>query len=224
MLQLSLFRLRKSLQRASSSLDTADIFFYILIAISVVIICIVAAMLAAVFFAIKGWENTFTRIIKGALLWPFFIFFLLLSWIFATLFLVFSLAGADFCIDPDGYVQILLDQSEDMFEGLIFGFIVYYVSGCTVEPAGVAEIRELSDVAQTVVESAHGLTSAFGETSVQALAAICGLTIKQATALRGLINVGHDTTHLINRGVIGLRSLLQCETFNPIYSKYKQCI
>lgn len=106
-----------------------------------------------------------------------------------------------------------------MFEGLIFGFIVYYVSGCTVEPAGVAEIRELSDVAQTVVESAHGLTSAFGETSVQALAAICGLTIKQATALRGLINVGHDTTHLINRGVIGLRSLLQCETFNPIYSK-----
>jgi len=127
-------------------------------------------------------------------------------------------------VDPDGYVQILLDQSEDMFEGLIFGFIVYYVSGCTVEPAGVAEIRELSDVAKTVVESAHGLTSAFGETSVQALAAICGLTIKQATALRGLINVGHDTTHLINRGVIGLRSLLQCETFNPIYSKYKQCI
>ena len=83
-------------QNIDDSLDTADIFFYILIAISVVIICIVAAMLAAVFFAIKGWENTFTRIIKGALLWPFFIFFLLLSWIFATLFLVFSLAGADF--------------------------------------------------------------------------------------------------------------------------------
>jgi len=87
-------------QNIDDSLDTADIFFYILIAISVVIICIVAAMLAAVFFAIKGWENTFTRIIKGALLWPFFIFFLLLSWIFATLFLVFSLAGADFCVDP----------------------------------------------------------------------------------------------------------------------------
>jgi len=144
-------------QNIDDSLDTADIFFYILITISVVIICIVAAMLAAVFFAIKGWENTFTRIIKGALLWPFFIFFLLLSWIFATLFLVFSLAGADFCVDPDGYVQVLLEQSEDMFEGLIFGFIVYYVSGCQVEPAGVAEIRELSDVAQTVVESAHGL-------------------------------------------------------------------
>lgn len=83
-------------QNIDDSLDTADIFFYILIAISVVIICIVAAMLVAVFFAIKVWENTFTRIIKGALLWPFFIFFLLLSWIFATLFLVFSLAGADF--------------------------------------------------------------------------------------------------------------------------------
>ena len=83
-------------QNIDDSLDTADIFFYILISISVVIICIVAAMLAAVFFAVKGWENTFTRIIKGALLWPFFIFFLLLSWIFATLFLVFSLAGADF--------------------------------------------------------------------------------------------------------------------------------
>lgn len=63
-----------------------------------------------------------------AILWPLFIFFLVLSWIFATVFLVASLAGADFCFSPDKYVEDVLNSMEDQFDGIIFGFIVYYVS------------------------------------------------------------------------------------------------
>lgn len=85
-------------------------------------------MLVGVFFAWKGISNCLTKFIQFALLWPLFIFFLILSWIFATLFLVFSLAGADFCVSPDQYVQAILDKDADMFDGIIFGFVVFYVS------------------------------------------------------------------------------------------------
>ncbi len=38
---------------------------------------------------------------RYAMLWPVFNFLLILFFIFALLFLVMSLAGADFCYDPD---------------------------------------------------------------------------------------------------------------------------
>jgi hypothetical protein len=38
---------------------------------------------------------------RYAMLWPVFNFLLILFFIFALLFLVSSIAGADFCYDPD---------------------------------------------------------------------------------------------------------------------------
>jgi hypothetical protein len=115
-------------QSIDDSLDSADIIFYVLVSISIILIGIIVAMLTGAFFAYKKWENFFTKCIKNALLWPAFIFFLVLSWIFATLFLVFSLAGADFCVSPDEYVETVLNQNEGMFDSIIFGFLIYYVS------------------------------------------------------------------------------------------------
>ena len=47
-------------------------------------------------------------------LWPVFAFFLVLAWIFSLLFLVTSLAGSDFCVDPDQIVEDFLrtDQNQ----------------------------------------------------------------------------------------------------------------
>ena len=110
------------------SLDSADIVFYVLIAVSIVLICIIMAMIASVILVWRGYDNCFTRCIKNLAIWPLFVFFLVMSWIFATLFLVLSLGGADFCISPDEHVQTVLSQRGDQFEGIIFSFIVYYVS------------------------------------------------------------------------------------------------
>ena len=111
-----------------SGLDSTNIFFYIMITISVIIVSLIVVMLAGVFFSAKGFSNCFTRFITNAVLWPVFIFFLILFWAFATLFLVASLAGADFCVQPDEYVQAILNRNKDMFDGVIFGFIIYYIS------------------------------------------------------------------------------------------------
>ena len=115
-------------EEMESSLDSANIFFYILIAISVIIVSLIVVMITGVFFSAKGHSNCFTRFITNAVLWPVFIFFLILFWAFATLFLVASLAGADFCVQPDEYMQAVLNRNQDKFDGVIFGFIIYYIS------------------------------------------------------------------------------------------------
>ena len=108
----------------------ADIFFYVLVAITVVIITLIVAMLGGAFFAWKGISNSFTKCIQYALIWPLFIFFMVLSWIFATLFLAAGLAGADFCVTPDQYVEDFMYAHEDKFDGILFGFIIFYVTVC----------------------------------------------------------------------------------------------
>ena len=51
-----------------------------------------------------------------------------ISWVFATLFLTASLAGSDFCYNPDEVVQAYLNSKESGFDGIIFGFIIFYIS------------------------------------------------------------------------------------------------
>lgn len=47
---------------------------------------------------------------RYAILWPLFVFLLILFWIFALLFLVSALATSDFCVDPDKNMQSILVQ------------------------------------------------------------------------------------------------------------------
>eukprot|EP00579_Thalassiosira_antarctica_P000100 CAMPEP_0201866550 /NCGR_PEP_ID=MMETSP0902-20130614/1093_1 /ASSEMBLY_ACC=CAM_ASM_000551 /TAXON_ID=420261 /ORGANISM="Thalassiosira antarctica, Strain CCMP982" /LENGTH=360 /DNA_ID=CAMNT_0048391539 /DNA_START=116 /DNA_END=1198 /DNA_ORIENTATION=+ len=65
-------------EKIDSGLDSADIFLYILITISIIIIGLIFAMLVCVFFAWKGVSNCFTKYIQYAIIWPLFIFFLVL--------------------------------------------------------------------------------------------------------------------------------------------------
>lgn len=207
-------------EEISSQLDKADIFLYILLAISIIIIVLIVAMLVGVFFACKGVSNCVTKCMQYAILWPLFVFFLVLSWIFATLFLVFSLAGSDFCVSPDQNVQTFLDSNEDMFDGIIFGFIVYYVSGCTIEPAGAEDIVAIASQAQLAVGHAHSLFELLGNLTVESVQEICGLSTQEATAVQNLVIFAHDSTHVLNRAVVGLRDVLSCATFNPIYTTF----
>jgi len=203
-----------------NSLYTADIFLYILLAISIIIIVLIIAMLGGVFAAWKGISNCFTKCIQYALIWPLFVFFLVLCWIFATLFLIFSLAGADFCITPDLNVQGLLNRNSDQFDGLIFGFVIFYVSGCAVQPAGADEIVKVADQVITVARYAHDLSQLITNLPIDRLSTICGLSDVEAVALETVALLIHDTTHLLNRAFIGLREVLSCETFNPIYTTF----
>ena len=110
------------------SLDSANIVFVILIAISMAMIGLILAQLVGVLLSIFGISNWLTCCIRNAVIWPLFTILLVLSWLLATLFLVLSISGADFCMSPDAHVQALLNRNGDQFDGIIFGFVIFYVS------------------------------------------------------------------------------------------------
>ena len=142
---------------------------------------------------------SFNYTYRNAILWPIFIFFLIVFWIFALVFLVTSISGADFCVKPgkpafvlfylvnacvqykvltswlthlnlvsvylcllplqtscltnviisslssykmcnahlpDDIVINLLYRLEEQFHSVIFKYLIYYVSACTIKPTG----------------------------------------------------------------------------------------
>lgn len=91
------------------------------------------------------------------------------------------------------------------------------VSGCSIAPPGTADIIELLGAVKGMVENAHALIETVGDMDLDRLGEICGLTTAQAAAFNSLVTLAHDATHVVNRALIGLREVLECETFNPIY-------
>lgn len=79
---------------------------------------------------------------------------------------------------------------------------------------------EMANQLKLVLASLHFLMELVGELSIENIAAICGLQAGEAAALKTLTVVGHEATHVLNRGVVGMRDLLSCETFNPIYTTF----
>jgi len=207
-------------QDIEDQLDSVKFVFYSLITISVFIIALILCMLVGVLFATYDLSNCLTCCMRNAIIWPCFTVLLLLSWILATLFLILSLGGADFCVAPDSHVQAILNQNADKFDGLIFGFVLYYVSGCSVKPPGAVAITNLVSMANMMVNDAHSLVELVGDMDVERLGQICGITTVQATALESLITLAHGATHVVNRAIVGLGEVLDCGTFNPIYTTF----
>jgi len=111
-----------------NSVSAAEVVFVVLVIVSVFIIAVICLMLGGVAFSVAGISNGFTKCITAALIWPIFTLLLMLSWILCTVFLIASLAGADFCIDPDAYVMQVVDQYKGQFDSAIFQFVLFYIS------------------------------------------------------------------------------------------------
>jgi hypothetical protein len=61
---------------------------------------------------------------------PLFVFLVLVSWVFAMVFVIGSMALADTCIDsPDGTLLTVLDKHRDQLSSIITKFLIYFISG-----------------------------------------------------------------------------------------------
>merc|ERR1712176_1472729 len=141
-----------------------------------------------------------------------------LNWIFSLLFLVLSLGTADFCSTPDAHVESILGRNADRFDGQIFSFLLFYISGYSAAVPGMDQIMNLAVTSKLMVYNAHSLVELVGDMDVMQLGRTCGITTDMATALGVFVALAHDTTHAVNRGIVGLREVLDCGTFNPIYT------
>lgn len=205
------------IENLESSLYVTDIFFYIMIAVTCFLVFLVVAMMIGVWFSAKNVSNCFTRCIARAILWSLFVFFLVLFWTFSAAFLIATLAGADFCISPDEYVAQFMKKFSDLFDGLLLGFVIYYISGCTITAPGTEALFNIATQITVVAESSHNLVEKVGGKSTQDMINICGLTEKRAEALLRVATMLHSGIHVVDNSLAGLREILACSTLNPIY-------
>jgi len=199
-----------------NQIDTADIVFGITIAISIVIGLLIFAMLIVTFFSWKEVSNQCTQLTTYAMLWPVFNFLLILFFIFALLFLVTSLASADFCYDPDTlmvwYLRKIEEKADDKLK-MIFELAIYYVSGCQHQPH-IDAIDEINDLLVQV----NGMTDSLRKMPVVTLQLMCGFTKSEASDLHEGLELMYNATHSLNKDVIDAQVLIECRTFNPIYT------
>jgi len=79
---------------------------------------------------------------------------------------------------------------------------------------------EIATLANEVLVMAHDLAEQLAELSIDQIIAICRLTAAEAETLQQMLQLAHDAAHVLNRAVMGLRDLLACETFHPIYTTF----
>lgn len=205
-------------RKMSNDIETASGFFYALIAISIAIDLLIIVMLTVTVFSAKDISNCFTKCVTCALIWPIFVLLLSLSWIFATVFLVFSLAGSDFCIDPNEIALSLLYQNKDKFDSTIFAILIFYVSGCDVIPQAMDDIFKLVTMVKTMLAHANDLAGKIASESVDDLAADCGLDKAGAIALQKGVYLISGFSQQIVKLLSSFKGILSCQNINPIYT------
>jgi len=207
-------------ETVDNAMTSADIIFYVTISISIIIGVLIISMLVVTFFSARGVSNCCTKFTTNAILWPVFTFFLILFWIFALLFLVMSLAGSDFCIKPDVIVETTIRHFQDQFNSPIFEFLIYYVSGCSIVPDSADQFVDVSNQITDVLNTVNILSENLIDTDIGSLESQCGLDKAAASALQGGAELLQNTAHVLNNSWIQVRQLLECKTFNPIYTTF----
>jgi len=201
-------------------IGSTDIYFYTAMFIIGLLDVIIVSMLVVTYFSARGISNCFTRFSTNVILWPVFSIFLVLAWIFTLVFLVTSLAGSDFCVEPDKILEDFLRQFEGSFTSVIFGYVIFYTSGCKDDPVGQGTIEEISKQIIIALSKVNEFSETIMGMSLPTLQTECGLDKAAATALEGGATLIYEATHLINRVFIALRHMIECKTFNPIYTTF----
>ena len=98
--------------------------------------------------------------------------------------------------------------------------LLFIIKGCTVVPSGDGEVLAIAQQVQEVLNYAHSLTDSLGELDLERLVVLCGLTTQQAQAVSSLVDLAHSSIHVLNGSLVGLREVLDCSTFNPIYTTF----
>jgi len=207
------------MDEVNDQLSKANGFLYATVAVSIVIFTLIISVLAVTVLSMKGVSNRYTKCATHGIIWPVFIFLLVLAWILGTLFLVTSLTGSDFCVQPDFNILSWLRRNEDIFQSAISHLIVYYVGGCKQFPQDVDAIfRNVTAAANKAlgqVNQAQHLLSNFSDENI---ASVCGYDNAAAIALKHGINIGNSTIYALYGVFGGVCGILECKTISPIYT------
>jgi len=146
---------------------------------------------------------------------PLFFFFTILSWLFACLFLLAAISGSDFCVDPDSATLTLLEErvAKEEYSAVIGDYFSYFVT-CKGDEKPM-EIPEEADLVFDALGALHNFTD-YVSSEESVAEDIC--TPFGVDLVSSLSEIVHGELHDVSRLFNGIIELMQCSTFNPLYS------
>ncbi|KAL7535787.1 hypothetical protein ACHAXR_006727 [Thalassiosira sp. AJA248-18] len=178
---------------------------------------IVLSLMAFCILAWMGVQHFVLICMRETVIIPLFVVLLFLIWMFSTAALLGAMASADFCSVPDESAAALITRFQGQSSPLVFMLLVYYITGCLPE-RHPTKLETLSSALSSIGLFLHSQLNAAAEVTQQpGLSELyCG-----EAGLSNLISVLELTDAVVHGmyGVLmGVREILECHNFNPIYT------
>lgn len=71
-----------------------------------------------------------------------------------------------------------------------------------------------------VVNTAHSFSELVMNETVADITNTCGVQGTTAVAIQLVAKLSHDASHILDESMVGLREILSCGSFNPIYTTF----
>ena len=151
------------------------------------------------------------------LVFPFFIFCVVISFVFACCFIIASVGAADFCIDsPSPKISSLLSKKRDSLESIVYGLGQYYVSECDPDLQPFYGEKELV-VLVGVLRLINEISFFASQTEPQVWDEECGANI---TLLETWGSIVGQQTCLLGQTLEDINVLFFCRNWEPIYATF----
>jgi hypothetical protein len=187
----------------------------------IIVIFMISIVLCLMLACVLAWMEKLHHVpvlMDNSFIFPTLVLLMILFWCFTTLSLIGAMAGSDYCTMPDENTVNILVEKRDALSPLMFLALMYYVTGC-VPDRMPTDLNELSTALYAVGDSIHTIAGEVANAIKSSnLAQQCGNDgTTQLTELLGLVDA---SVHGVFDSLSGVRGLLQCENFNPIYTTF----
>jgi len=212
-LSTSIDDIASTADNATAQISTFEWVFYVAVVFDLIVGCLAAWMIFITLFGPK--LNWCIKCLHNRLLFPFFLLFVVLSFIFAIAFLITSTVLSDTCVnDPNPRFMTIANHflgGGSEFSQYILQFINYWLSSCEIPPVDLQANHALLNQTQQMLDDFERalFVAALG------LGQACG----SFDPLVFTIIIERLSQYICGAGrlVWGIWEAFQCQTWMPLY-------
>uniref|UniRef100_A0A7S2Y970 Uncharacterized protein n=1 Tax=Entomoneis paludosa TaxID=265537 RepID=A0A7S2Y970_9STRA len=171
----------------------------------------------AVHMAHMGRGGKLFRFYRRNVVFPIFVFFVVMAFIFACCFIIAAVGASDWCINsPDPKVSFLLEKNQDYLDSVVFQYAMYYVNGCATELAPFLFSEQLN-LLVNVLEGMGKFADTLRNVDPVEWNEACGTDVSLLAAVADGLE---RTSCLYGETLEDINELFWCRNWSPIYTTF----
>lgn len=210
-----LVEMRDSMDQFLQSSANLEWAFWLSFAFSLALGVNVVVILWGIHVAHRGQGGRLFRFYRRHVVFPIFIFFVLLSFVFSVLFVLANVGTSDWCVDsPDSKVGLIIDGLLSKDESnAVLNLAKYYVNGCSDELSPGTLPSQIEELLALLQDLGSVLNYASGPTFEGSWSDSCGTSSNLLIQFANLIG---DGTCLLTQTLEDLQRIFWCRNWSPI--------